>query len=171
MTLLSPGGSASSAAGAKPGLGYPDPKPVPKPGPNGASQSQLEDWSREILGMVTLLIGLWLTNWNEEQAVYLALSPDEADAIAEPLARVIARSGLNKTYGQQLLASSDYAKLAFALASYGGRVAPVMKAKVHGYVEPARTPQRVQPQAGGDPASNGHQRPIPTGAAWSAYQP
>lgn len=50
------------------------------------------------------------------------MSDKEADEIAKPLARIVARSALMRVYGKYLAGSSDYVALGIGLYHYGERV-------------------------------------------------
>lgn len=95
----------------------------------------------------------------------LLMSPKEANDIAKPLARIIARSKLMQAYGKHIVGSSDYIALILALYHYGDRV--------WSQTETLFTNAQRAPQGNG----NGHQQhsgtaetptstgPITTGAA------
>jgi hypothetical protein len=105
-------------------------------------------------------VSAWITGVDE-----LSMSPAEAGAIADPAARILARSGLGKALTKRLATSSDAIDLVLALVIYGSRVAPAVRAKMestqHGPSRPINSTAAGQPGANGASGDgSGAQLPI-----------
>lgn len=126
----------------------------------GATPRELADMLARLLGGGSVLLAMWL---DVEAA---ALEPGEADAIAEPLARILSRQSWGKKVSRYLVNGDDYVALTFALASYGLRVAPLVREKLSNHAQPIPTPPPVRAagpdrtsdrtSGGGVNASNGY---------------
>ena len=119
----------------------------------GATPRELADTFAKLLGGGSVLLAMWL---DVEEA---ALTPDEASAIADPLARIINRASWGKAIAKRLIGADDYLALSLALFAYGVRIAPLVAAKLQEgqHAKPiqsrsATPPVRQQPE----PESNGH---------------
>jgi len=115
----------------------------------------LADTFAKLLGGGSVLLAMWL---DVEEA---ALTPDEASAIADPLARIINRAAWGKMIAKRLVGADDYLALSLALFAYGVRIYPLVAAKLNEgqHAKPiqprsAATPVRQQSQP--EPESNGH---------------
>ena len=113
----------------------------------GATPRELADMLAKLLGGGSVLLAMWV---EVEEA---ALLPPEADAIAEPLARIINRSNWGKQVAKKIIGADDYLALSLALFAYGVRVYPLVQAKVSEQrasrpIQPTRsTPPPVRPAA------------------------
>jgi len=123
----------------------------------GATPRELADTFAKLLGGGSVLLAMWL---DVEEA---ALTPDEASAIADPLARIINRASWGKSIAKRLIGADDYLALSLALFSYGVRIYPLVAAKLQEgqHAKPiqprsATAPVRQQPQPEPEPSSNGH---------------
>ena len=121
----------------------------------GATPRELADTFAKLLGGGSVLLAMWL---EVEEA---ALTPQEADAIAEPLARIINRASWGKLIAKRLIGADDYIALSVALFSYGVRIYPLLAAKASENAQSRRTaaPIRQKPaEPVKQPAaeSNGH---------------
>lgn len=155
------------------GAAKPEQKTIRAPGPQAASQKQLEDWLAPVLAAITLLLALWLADGNESDFIadQVALSQDEMDALVPPLARMVARSPLNKRWGQQLIQSSDYVGAAVALTSYGMRIWPLVRLKLEGAGNGRVNTVQPTKQAGANPVTgNGYAEPGIASGYYSGYQ-
>ena len=119
----------------------------------GATPRELASTFAKLLGGGSVLLAMWL---DVEEA---ALIDEEADAIADPLARIINRASWGKAIAKRLVGADDYLALSLALFSYGVRIYPLVAAKLqegqHAKPISSRTatpPVRQQPE----PESNGH---------------
>lgn len=85
-----------------------------------------------VLGLVTLGLGLLLCGFNLEDPLVdtIMLDKEEANGIAEPLANILLRQKWFTQYGRELIGSTDYVKLAFALMLYLGRVVPAVQGRI-----------------------------------------
>ena len=113
-----------------------------------ATPRELADMLARLMGGGSVLLAMWL---DVEAA---ALEPGEADAIAEPLARILSRQSWGKKVSRSLVNGDDYVALTFALASYGLRVAPLVREKLSNHAQPIPTPPPVR-AAGPDRTSGG----------------
>ena len=122
----------------------------------GATPRELADTFAKLLGGGSVLLAMWL---EVEEA---AMTPDEASAIAEPLARIINRASWGKLIAKRLIGADDYIALSVALFSYGVRIYPLLAAKASENAQSRRTapPIRQKPTGAAQqqPAaeSNGH---------------
>lgn len=110
----------------------------------GATPRELADMLAKLLGGSSILLAMWI---DVEEA---ALAPGEADAISEPLARIISRSQWGKKAAKHLLGADDYVALALALGSYTLRIYPLIAARVsqNRVIRPTAEPVRkAQPAA------------------------
>lgn len=131
----------------------------------GATPRELADTFAKLLGGGSILLAMWL---EVEEA---ALLPEEASAIADPLARIINRASWGKALAKRLVGADDYLALSLALFAYGVRIAPLVAAKMEAtrpnakpiQPSPAHAPVRQQPASHTDAASNGHDATIPGG--------
>lgn len=121
----------------------------------GATPRELADTFAKLLGGGSVLLAMWL---EVEEA---ALLPDEANAIAEPLARIINRQNWGKALAKRIIGADDYLALSMAIFAYGVRIAPLVAAKLEAQrpnaklVNPRPAHEAVRP-AQPDSASNGH---------------
>lgn len=121
-----------------------------------ATPRELADTLAKLLGGSSLLLALWL---DIEEA---AMLPDEASAIADPLARIINRQKWLKGYVKHLIGTEDYIALAVAVYAYGARIQPLIaaKAEAQNSVKRAKQAQAVrppaQPERPADGGGNGH---------------
>lgn len=148
-------------------------RPFSKPGPQAAPKKaprkrshpdmsaplgEIEDWLREGIGLLSVIIAWVLVrkiqppDVRREARDFLAMTDEEAEAIAEPAASIFERSQLNKRWGKVAVRSNDYVKLGIALYDYGDRIWPFLKHGVTVHVVNEQPAQPVQTQAG----SNGH---------------
>ncbi len=119
----------------------------------GATPRELADTFAKLLGGGSILLAMWL---EVEEA---ALLPDEATAIADPLARIINRQNWGKALAKRLAGADDYLALSLALFSYGVRIAPLVAAKLEAQrpnVKPINARPADAPVRPAQPASNGH---------------
>lgn len=119
----------------------------------GATPRELADTFAKLLGGGSVLLAMWL---EVEEA---ALLPDEANAIAEPLARIINRASWGKALAKRLIGADDYLALSLALFSYGVRIAPLVAAKMEATrpnAKPIQSSPAYAPVRPTEPASNGH---------------
>lgn len=123
-----------------------------------APLGDIEDWLREGIGLLSILIA-WIVvrrvqpkEVRDEARNFLAMTDEEAAAIADPAAKIFERSALNKRWGKAAVRSNDYVKLGIALYDYGDRIWPFLKHGVTVHVVNDQPAQPVQAQAG----SNGH---------------
>lgn len=118
----------------------------------GATPRELADTFAKLLGGGSILLAMWL---EVEEA---ALLPEEASAIADPLARIINRQNWGKALAKRLVGADDYLALSLALFSYGVRIAPLVAAKMEATrpnakpIQSRPTHEAVRPTA----ESNGH---------------
>lgn len=126
----------------------------------GATPRELADTFAKLVGGGSVLLAMWV---EVEEA---ALTSEEAQAIAEPLARIINRASWGKAMAKRLIGADDYLALSLALFSYGVRVYPLILAKGHDVAQsrrtapPIRTQQQQQPaEPARQPESNGHYDP------------
>lgn len=121
----------------------------------GATPRELADMFAKLLGGSSVLLAMWI---DVEEA---ALLPQEADAIAEPLARILARSQWGKKASKYLLGADDYIALSIALGAYTLRVYPLIAARVsqNRVIRPTTEPVRKTPPGPGG-ASGVQQQPI-----------
>ena len=107
----------------------------------GATPRELADTFAKLLGGGSVLLAMWL---EVEEA---AMTPAEADAIAEPLARIINRAAWGKLIAKRLIGADDYIALSVALFSYGVRIYPLLAAKASENAQSRRTapPIRQKP--------------------------
>lgn len=123
----------------------------------GATPRELADTFAKLLGGGSVLLAMWL---EVEEA---AMTPDEASAIADPLARIINRASWGKLIAKRLIGADDYIALSVALFSYGVRIYPLLAAKAQENANTRRTapPIRQKPTEPVKPAaeSNGHYDP------------
>src|SRR5690242_18911058 len=122
----------------------------------GATPRELADTFAKLLGGGSVLLAMWL---DVEEA---ALTPDEASAIADPLARIINRASWGKAIAKRLVGADDYLALSLALFSYGVRIYPLVAAKLqegqHAKpISPRNAAPPVRQQSAPEPDSNnGH---------------
>jgi len=124
----------------------------------GATPRELADTFAKLLGGGSVLLAMWL---EVEEA---ALEPAEANAIAEPLARIVNRANWGKALAKRLVGADDYLALSLALFSYTVRVYPLIAAKWNANAKPIANPgQQATPvraaASDGVDASNGHYDP------------
>ena len=114
----------------------------------GATPRELADTFAKLLGGGSVLLAMWI---EVEEA---AMTPQEADAIAEPLARIINRAAWGKAIAKRLIGADDYIALSVALFSYGVRIYPLIAAKVQENANTRRTaaPIRQKPAEPTKPA-------------------
>lgn len=119
----------------------------------GATPRELADTFAKLLGGGSVLLAMWV---EVEEA---ALTAEEANAIAEPLARILNRASWGKALAKRLIGADDYLALSLALFSYGVRVYPLILAKGQDVAKSRRTapPIRTQQQPAEQPraSSNG----------------
>ena len=131
-----------------------------------ATPAELVRGLTQLLNFSSMLLALWL----EEPAAIMA--PQEARDIAEPAARLLAKTKWAKLAAKRLESSSDALALAFAVIAYGARVAPAVAGKVatRGTAKPISHPATM---AGGGQPANGN--PGSAGADFSytgyGYEP
>lgn len=124
---------------------------APKRPDQSAAAGDLQDWLQEGLGVLSVFVAWWICRHveppevQEEAIKFLAMSPDEVEAIAEPLANILSSTEINHRYGKQLVRSNDYLKLLVAVFSYGYRVYPFLKEGVIVRHVVSGTSQPVQP--------------------------
>lgn len=110
--------SAAEAAAASPA------KKSARTRGQAATPAELVRGLTQLLNFSSMLLALWL---EEPGAVML---PQEARDIAEPAARMLAKTKWAKLAAKRLESSSDAIALAFAVFAYGARVAPAVAGKV-----------------------------------------
>src|SRR6185312_2852862 len=121
----------------------------------GATPRELADTFAKLLGGGSVLLAMWL---DVEEA---ALTPDEASAIADPLARIINRASWGKLIAKRLVGADDYLALSLALLAYGVRIYPLVAAKLQEGqhdkpISPRTATAPVRQQSAPEPESNGH---------------
>ena len=97
------------------------PRPMPR---RVAREAEWNSTCTVGLLLITVIIGTLLNS------PVLVMHDDEASGIAEPLARILAKSSLNKRLGKYVVNSSDYFALIYATGLYMGRVMQEGKAHV-----------------------------------------
>lgn len=110
------------------------------------STSDLLDWLAPTLGLVTLVLGLLLAGLNLEDPLveHVMMEQEEAEAIAKPLANILARQAWFARYGKQLIGSSDWIALSYALLLYAGRVMPAVSQRARDRGETRRYDRQQQ---------------------------
>ena len=110
---------------------------------------ELVKWLKPTLGLTTMLAGLLLAGMNLEDPLVdvVMLAEDEAEDISKPLARILARQSWYSRYGHDLIASSDWIDLSWALALYAARVYPAVRQRQRDHGE-RRRHERHQQNAG-----------------------
>ena len=108
--------------------------------------------------MITVFAALAVAKGNEDDPAFdaVCMTPDEAHAIAEPAARILARTGINKKFGSKLVQSNDYIALIMACGAYGLRAMPAVGAKVASNVQvpkPSRSVRKTSANGSTGPAS------------------
>lgn len=128
----------------------------------GATPRELADTLAKLLGGGSVLLAMWI---DVEEA---AMLPTEADAVAEPLARIINRSAWGKQLAKRLIGADDYIALSVALFSYGVRIYPLIQAKASEVqrAKPIRPSAPVRQQPPAQPAKP--EQPKPAGTAGPA---
>lgn len=125
----------------------------------GATPRELADLLAKLLGGGSVLLAMWV---EVEEA---ALEPAEANAIAEPLSRILNRQAWGKALAKRIVGADDYLALSLALFSYGVRIAPLVAAKLNRGAKDAKpldrpfgetASLRATKPAKPEPASNGH---------------
>ena len=89
----------------------------------GATPAELAGTLSKLIGGSSVLLALVVG------ADEVAMTTAEARAIADPAARMLARAEWAKKLSRSIATGSDAIDLAFALAMYGLRIAPVVAAK------------------------------------------
>lgn len=104
-----------------------------------------------LFGFASMLFAWWLvsgTDSSRDERAALEFEEEEADAIAKPASRILARSFLGRNYGHQILGGSDYIAMAVVLAVYAERVSPYVRRKLaitrRGKAAPRPTPQPME---------------------------
>lgn len=97
-----------------------------------------DDWTEfmaVLFGFLSLLFIWWLTNgvgpMSAQERESLELSDEEAEGLARPAARILARSALNDRYGKDILGATDYVIMAVVMVGYAERVSPAIKRKMN----------------------------------------
>lgn len=119
----------------------------------GATPRELASMLARMLGGATVLLALWL------EAEAAALTPDEADAIAEPLARILNRHW--KQAAKRLIELDDYAAVSLAIGAYCIRIAPLVAGRMNRNAQPIASPTpppvwQAQQRERDEPGRNGH---------------
>lgn len=91
-------------------------------GPTGAKE--LASVLAKVIGGASMILALFLVGPTEAETV--AMTPAEADAIAKPAARMLAKSALAKRAAALAARGGDAIDLALALAGYALRVYPLI---------------------------------------------
>lgn len=110
-----------------------------------ATAKHWEDFLAVLLGFFSMLYCWWLLSGFDvprDERDALMLQEDEAEALATPMARILARSWLNQNYGKHVLGASDYVVMAVALAEYGRRTHPYLRRKLGSVIPGRRQPTR-----------------------------
>jgi hypothetical protein len=118
-----------------------------------ATAKHWEDFLTVLLGFLSMLYCWWLLTGLDvpkEERDSLMLQEDEAEGLATPMARILARSWLNQSYGKHVLGASDYVVMAISLAEYARRTNPYLRRRL-GTLVPGRRPAR--PTVGVDEAA------------------
>lgn len=108
-----------------------------------ASEADWEEFLGVLLGYMSLLFAWFLisgTNGDKREREDLELTNEEADGLARPLARILARSTINARYGKNILGGSDYIVMAIVLTTYVERISPAIRRKFNTVV-PSRSPR------------------------------
>lgn len=98
-----------------------------------ATAANWEEFLTVLLGFLSMLYVWWLVSGFEvpkREQDSLMLTEDEAEGMARPMARILARSWVNASYGKNVLGASDYVVLAIVVAEYTKRTAPYLKRRV-----------------------------------------
>lgn len=110
-----------------------------------ATAKHWEDFLAVLLGFFSMLYCWWLLSGFDvprAERDALMLDEEEADALATPMARILARSWINQAYGKHVLGASDYVVMAIALAEYGRRTHPYLRRKLGSVIPGRRQPVR-----------------------------
>ena len=78
-----------------------------------------------------LVAGIDVPSGEEER---LMLTEEEAEALATPTARILARSWVNARWGKNVLGAGDYVMLAITTAEYARRTAPYLRRRLASFV-------------------------------------
>lgn len=130
----------------------------------GASAKELASMLAKLFGGASMVLALFLVG--PADAPEVAMTPGEAQAIADPAARMLAKSRLAKRAAALAAKGGDALTLTFAVASYGMRIYPLLLARAaqtsqkgpyeqshHAAVAPVRPAEPAAPaSAGASPA-------------------
>lgn len=105
-----------------------------------------DDWAEFLsvcFGIVSMLFVWWLCSGvgmviGRQERDELELTGEEAEGLARPAARILARGALNARYGKHVLGSIDYLEMLVVLVAYTERVAPAVRRKMEAGRQPRR---------------------------------
>lgn len=135
---------------------------APKEG--GASESDLQDFTAQILVYLTLGLVIVTTrgvDLPDESVDSLALSDEEAAAVAKPFARLFTGTTLNARYGQSIVRNQDVLEAGAALFAYTRRITKAL----------AQIRAHQQGIPSGVPAAGRHLAAVPAPTAGPAAAP
>jgi hypothetical protein len=140
-----------------------------------ANEKDWEEFLAVFFGYLSLLLVWFLlagSRATRAQREEFELSEAEAEGIARPASRILARSWINARWGKHILGGSDYIVLAIVLTEYGERIAPLFRAKLEQMNPLAhRQPQRSSQSARRSDVveePGRPQQPRPVNAIWPA---
>lgn len=107
-------------------------------GARRAGAPREDDWAEFLailFGFLSMLFVWWLISdvrgsISKQERDDLELNEDEAEGLARPAARILARSWLNDTYGKHIMGASDYIVMMVVLTAYAERVTPAVQRKL-----------------------------------------
>lgn len=123
-----------------------------------ATEQDWADFLSVLAGFASMVLIWWLVlgkGWTKQQRVEFEFTDDEADAIATPAARILARSWVNDRWGKNILGASDYILLALVAWDYTDRISPLIRDRV-GDVRLRRPGRRQQSRAEATPPPAPH---------------
>jgi len=99
------------------------------------------------------------------------LTEQEADALAAPAAKILARSWINRRYGHHVLGGADWILMFLALSEYIERITPLLKGRIQDLPRPRRTVQPANRPPSREEQNGNVARPAPEWSPLSHIAP
>jgi hypothetical protein len=138
-----------------------------------ATQQDWEEFLGALFGFASMLLVLFLVvgrGWKKEQRREFELTDTEAEALAAPAGRILARSWINAKWGKHILGGADWIVMALTLADYTERVSPLLRERLQTLTPPRRA---AKPRSTAPPShpeeNNGQVVAGPADQQWQPY--